>query len=68
MIIGGGGALADWELVSGAQSSSSEEAAAAAAPEHDGGGESFMCVYWVAVPKALRARRVNRRPQRRRGG
>jgi hypothetical protein len=31
-------------------------------------GESFMCVYWVAVPKALRARRVNRRPQRRRGG
>eukprot|EP01047_Picozoa_sp_COSAG01_P045218 COSAG01_NODE_4149_length_5293_cov_71.856180_3_plen_133_part_00 len=22
-------------------------------------GESFMCVYWVAVPKALRARRVN---------
>jgi hypothetical protein len=26
-----------------------------------GGGESFMRVHWVAVPKALRARRVNRR-------
>eukprot|EP01047_Picozoa_sp_COSAG01_P018973 COSAG01_NODE_1041_length_11959_cov_2.673356_5_plen_110_part_00 len=22
-------------------------------------GESFMCVYWVAVPKAMRARRSN---------
>jgi hypothetical protein len=27
----------------------------------DGGGESFLRVHWVAVPKALRARRVNRR-------
>jgi|EP01047_Picozoa_sp_COSAG01_P036455 hypothetical protein len=26
-----------------------------------GGGESFMCVCWVAVPKAMRARRANRR-------
>jgi ankyrin repeat protein len=26
-----------------------------------GGGESFPRVYWVAVPKASRARRVNRR-------
>jgi hypothetical protein len=26
-----------------------------------GGGESFLRVHWVAVPKALRARRVNRR-------
>jgi hypothetical protein len=25
-----------------------------------GGGESFLRVHWVAVPKALRARRVNR--------
>ena len=25
------------------------------------GGESFLRVHWVAVPKALRARRVNRR-------
>jgi hypothetical protein len=32
-------------------------------PRADGGGahgESFLCVYWVAVPKRLRARRVNR--------
>jgi hypothetical protein len=27
-----------------------------------GRGESFLRVHWVAVPKALRARRVNRRP------
>jgi hypothetical protein len=35
-----------------------------------GGGESFLRVHWVAVPKALRARRVNRRRtrRRRRGG
>eukprot|EP01047_Picozoa_sp_COSAG01_P005243 COSAG01_NODE_177_length_22954_cov_28.699554_25_plen_106_part_00 len=26
-----------------------------------GGGESFLRVHWVAVPKALRARCVNRR-------
>jgi hypothetical protein len=25
------------------------------------GGESFLRVYWVAVPEAVRARRVNRR-------
>jgi hypothetical protein len=31
-----------------------------------GGGESFLCVHWVAVPKATRARRVNRRRWRRR--
>jgi hypothetical protein len=31
-----------------------------------GGGESFIRVHWVAVPKALRARRVNRRRTRRR--
>jgi hypothetical protein len=31
-----------------------------------GGGESFLRVHWVAVPKALRARRVNRRWRRRR--
>eukprot|EP01047_Picozoa_sp_COSAG01_P005412 COSAG01_NODE_184_length_22692_cov_155.762758_18_plen_111_part_00 len=31
-----------------------------------GEGESFLRVHWVAVPEALRARRVNRR--RRRGG
>jgi hypothetical protein len=24
------------------------------------GGESFICVYWVAMPKVLRARRINR--------
>jgi hypothetical protein len=24
------------------------------------GGESFLCVHWLAVPEALRARRVNR--------
>jgi hypothetical protein len=30
-----------------------------------GGGESFLRVHWVAVPKALRARRVNRRRRRR---
>jgi hypothetical protein len=29
-----------------------------------GGGESFLCVDWVAVPEALRARRVNRRRRR----
>jgi hypothetical protein len=28
-----------------------------------GGGESFLRVHWVAVPEALRARRVNRRPR-----
>jgi hypothetical protein len=36
-----------------------------------GGGESFPRVDWVAVPKALRARRVNRRrgqPTQRHGG
>jgi hypothetical protein len=31
-----------------------------------GGGESFLRVHWVAVPKALRARRVNRKRRRRR--
>eukprot|EP01047_Picozoa_sp_COSAG01_P050942 COSAG01_NODE_5200_length_4415_cov_3.887396_2_plen_104_part_00 len=31
------------------------------APPGVGVGESFMRVHWVAVPKALRARRVNRR-------
>jgi hypothetical protein len=31
-----------------------------------GGGESFLRVHWVAVPEALRARRVNRRRRRRR--
>jgi hypothetical protein len=30
-----------------------------------GSGESFLRVHWVAVPEALRARRVNRSPQRR---
>eukprot|EP01047_Picozoa_sp_COSAG01_P077102 COSAG01_NODE_13766_length_1524_cov_1.944406_1_plen_78_part_00 len=25
-----------------------------------GGGESFLRVHWVAVPEAMRARRVNR--------
>jgi hypothetical protein len=29
-----------------------------------GGGESFLRVHWVAVPEALRARRVNRRGSR----
>jgi hypothetical protein len=45
---------------------------------HDGGGdgqrqggggsqgESFLCVHWVAVPKAMRARRINRAGGRRR--
>jgi hypothetical protein len=40
---------------------------AAAAPEGGGGGgggESFLRVHWVAVPEALRARRVNRRRRR----
>jgi hypothetical protein len=32
--------------------------------DSDGSGESFLSVHWVAVPKALRARRVNRRPGR----
>jgi multisite-specific tRNA:(cytosine-C5)-methyltransferase len=41
--------------------SAAAAAAAAAVAEDDGGGESFMRVHWVAVPKALRARRVNRR-------
>jgi hypothetical protein len=31
-----------------------------------GGGESFTRLYWVAVPEAFRARRVNRRRRRRR--
>jgi hypothetical protein len=30
-----------------------------------GGGESFLRAHWVAVPKALRARRANRRRRRR---
>jgi hypothetical protein len=30
------------------------------------GGESFLRVHWFAVPKALRARRVNRGARRRR--
>jgi hypothetical protein len=34
----------------------------------DAGGECFPRVYWAAVPKALRARRVNRRRRRRQGG
>eukprot|EP01047_Picozoa_sp_COSAG01_P014493 COSAG01_NODE_707_length_14133_cov_34.324093_7_plen_1413_part_00 len=29
-------------------------------PRRSGGGESFLRVHWVAVPKALRARRFNR--------
>jgi hypothetical protein len=28
-------------------------------PKYVAHGESFMCVYWVAVPKAMRARRAN---------
>jgi hypothetical protein len=36
----------------------------AAAAGGGGGGESFLRVHWVAVPEALCARRVNRRPQR----
>jgi hypothetical protein len=32
-----------------------------------GGGESFLRVHWVAVPQALRARRVNRRRRGREG-
>jgi|EP01047_Picozoa_sp_COSAG01_P080379 hypothetical protein len=33
-----------------------------------GSGESFLRVHWVAVPEALRARRVNRRRHRWAGG
>jgi hypothetical protein len=36
--------------------------ASAAAAARRPKGESFMRVYWVAVPKALRARRVNKGP------
>jgi hypothetical protein len=36
-------------------------------PRRPGGGKSLLaCVHWVAVPQALRARRVNRRRRRRR--
>jgi gamma-glutamyltranspeptidase/glutathione hydrolase len=38
----------------------------AAADGAAAGGESFLRVHWVAVPKASRARRVNRRRRRRR--
>eukprot|EP01047_Picozoa_sp_COSAG01_P044961 COSAG01_NODE_4108_length_5340_cov_53.162183_3_plen_245_part_00 len=34
----------------------------APAAAHGGAGELFLRVHWVAVPKAVRARRVNRRP------
>jgi hypothetical protein len=37
---------------------------AAAAAAAGGGGESVLRVHWVAVPKVLRARRVNRRRRR----
>jgi hypothetical protein len=30
------------------------------APSGSAEGESFLCVHWVAVPKAMRARRINR--------
>jgi hypothetical protein len=30
-------------------------------PRAGAGGESFLRVHWVAVPEALRARRLNRR-------
>jgi hypothetical protein len=36
-------------------------ATAASEDREEGLGESFLRVHWVAVPKALRARRVNRR-------
>jgi hypothetical protein len=40
-------------------------AAAGGSAGSGGGGDSFLRVYWVAVPEALRARRVNRRRRRR---
>jgi hypothetical protein len=46
-----------WEPVSSSPSRPSWSAAA----DDGGGGESFLRVHWVAVPKAMRARRVNRR-------
>jgi hypothetical protein len=42
-----------------AHGGSGEQAAAGGASR----GESFLLVHWVAVPKAMRARRVNRRRQ-----
>jgi hypothetical protein len=39
---------------------------ASSAASRSGGGESFLRVHWVAVPKELRARRINRRRRRRR--
>eukprot|EP01047_Picozoa_sp_COSAG01_P078807 COSAG01_NODE_14703_length_1420_cov_1.488266_2_plen_97_part_00 len=32
-----------------------------------GGGESFLRVHWVAVPEAMRVRRLNRRTEEGRG-
>jgi hypothetical protein len=45
-----------------------QAAAAAAAAQEGGSGEWFLRVHWVAVPEALRARRVNRRRTLARGG
>eukprot|EP01047_Picozoa_sp_COSAG01_P055139 COSAG01_NODE_6106_length_3848_cov_1.384102_2_plen_182_part_00 len=47
-----------------ASSSPGPAAAAADGRGGGGGGESFPRVHWVAVPQALRARRVNRRRRR----
>jgi hypothetical protein len=46
-------------------SSGSSTPAAVSGSGGGGGGESCLCVHWVAVFQALRARRVNRRPRRR---
>jgi hypothetical protein len=52
-VLWGGGGSGGWEWRQGGQR------------RGEGGGESFMCVYWVAVPEAMRARRANRRRRRR---
>jgi hypothetical protein len=84
---GGGGGCA-WAAADAATNTSASCTAAAAAAcaartggreacecgGGGGGGESFLRVHWVAVPKALRARRASRRRRRqpvkplRRGG
>jgi hypothetical protein len=45
----------------GAGAHSQERGGGGGGGDDDGGGESFLRVDWVAVPEALRARRVNRR-------
>jgi hypothetical protein len=60
-VAGGGG---DDSLVEGSGGATDLEQHPRARSPRQGGGESIVRVHWVAVPKTLRARRVNRRRRR----